>query len=479
VENLNKQKFNDEYTIKRVSVINEEILLIFFSILLFFQLDNYINLSVSGDPSIVGNSIDYVIIFLTLVCLYFPKKITLTQKSIFITTALVFRLKALMQFPVLSSDLHRNLLFGSILADGWNPYLWTIENLSILFQQGFISKVSFTSEWASHSFDYPSLAILFFAFITFLVPVDNFYAFVFAKLVLMLIDILNAYLIYRILTIHFNLGEVSKKVALLYLINPISVFWVNIEGQFEILPLFFILISFYFLFYIPVPNTEIPSQPLKKWIKIEYLPHLIGFFLGCGVLLKYFPIIYIIPVTFYFGKNIKYIVNFFSFFILTIVFFSIPFLLNSFYVTNFLLFQIIRNSNSVSDTNFDIGLGIEIPVFLILIILIGLIFILTIRKKQDKKLQTSILGLFSMYLFIFINNSIFSWYVLWMYGTLLFINTKYDEFYRSLLWVISLILLILIWKPDYIILIIQILIITYFLTLEKIRRKLFFNQKFR
>ena len=212
----------DKFTIGRVSAFKEEYLLIIFSILLYLQLDNYIKLSAnSANPNIVANSIEYVIIFLALACLYFPKKITLNQKIIFIVTALIFRLRALFYIPVLTSDLHRNLLFGSVLADGWNPYLWTIEKLPLLFQQGLIAKVTYTHEWANHSFDYPSLAILFFALITYLVPTDNISAFLLAKLALMLVDILNAYLIYRILTVHFNLDEISKKVALLYLINPL------------------------------------------------------------------------------------------------------------------------------------------------------------------------------------------------------------------------------------------------------------------
>ena len=168
---------------------------------------------------------------------------------------MIFRFRALFIIPIISSDLHRNLLFGSVLADGYNPYLWTIQNLPLLIQKGLLIKVSYTRDWAinswpTHSFDYPSLAIFFFAIITFLVPADNFSAFVLAKLVLMLVDILNAYLIYRILTVQFNLNELSKKIALIYIINHLSIFCVNIDGQLESIPLFFILLSFYFLFYI-------------------------------------------------------------------------------------------------------------------------------------------------------------------------------------------------------------------------------------
>ena len=474
---------NDKFKIKRVSAFKEEYLLIIFMILLYIELDNYIRLSSYNNQNIVANSIEYVIIFLALACLYFPKKINLNQKVIFIASALIFRFRALFIIPIISSDLHRNLLFGSVLADGYNPYLWTIQNLPLLIQKGLLIKVSYTRDWAinswpTHSFDYPSLAIFFFAIITFLVPADNFSAFVLAKLVLMLVDILNAYLIYRILTVHFNLNEVSKKIALLYLINPLSIFWVNIEGQFESIPLFFILLSFYFLFYIKEEDNQDIIENYSVKIKKVYLPYIIGFTLGCGVLFKYFPLIFAIPIIFYFGKRITYTINFIISLIGTIAFLSFPFLENSFYITNFIFFQITRKSNTISDANYNIGFGIEIPVFLIITILIGIVFIFSLRKKLDKKVQTSILGLFSMYAFIYINNSIFSWYVIWLFGSLLFINTQYDEFFRSILWVISLIILIFIWRPDYLFLIIQIVIISYIITLEKVRilmKRYFYN----
>ena len=474
---MDNQTVIDEFKVKRSSVIKDEYLLILFSVLLYFQIDNYINLSRTNDPSIVTNSIVYVVLFMALACLYYPKKINLNQKIIFIVSALIFRLRALFYLPVLSSDLHRNLLFGSVLADGWNPYFWTIQNLPALFTQGLIPKVSYTTDWATHSFDYPSLAILFFAMITFLVPPDNFSAIILAKLVLMIVDVINAYLIYRILTVHFNLTEASKKTAFLYLINPLSIFWVNIEGQFEPIPLFFILISFYLLFYLPSGNSTYSTNPnqnlitpnKKYYIKFEYFPYVIGFTLGCGVLFKFFPLVFAVPIIFYFGKNIKAIFNFVFSLCLTVIFLSFPFILNSYYVSNFILFQLIRSNNTISDANYDIGFSIFLPIVLIMVIMIGFLFYYSLKDNFDKKLQTSILGLFSVLLFIYINNSIFSWYAIWIFGTLLFINSNHDEFYRSLLWVLSSIILIFIWKPDFIILVIWIIIVSYFVTLDKFR----------
>lgn len=458
----------DEFKIKRVSPFKEEYLLIIFSILLYIQLYNYVVSSKYSDSSIVGNSIEYVVLFIALVSLYFPKKITFNQKVIFITTALIYRIQVLFYLPVLSSDLHRNLLFGSVLADGWNPYLWTIQQLPQLFHHGFVSKVSFTTEWASHSFDYPSLAIFFFAIITFLVPADNFSGFVLAKAILMIFDILNAYIIYKILKDHFNVNEIAIKVALLYLLNPISVFWINIEGQFESVPLFFILISIYLLFLVSNNSENALNSKRALRLKDNYIPYIIGFTLGCGVLFKYFPLIYAIPILFYFGRKFTYSLNFLFSLIITVVLLSIPFILNSYYITNFLMFQLSRNGNTVNDTNYNIGFGFQIPGFFVLITFLALLFLFSLYKKFDKKVQTSILGLFAIYGFIYVNNSIFSWYVLWLFGTLFFINTNYDDFFRSLLWTVSLILLILILDPKYVLIVVEILVISYIITLEKL-----------
>ena len=98
---MNTTENIDKFTLKRVSVFKEEYLLIIFCILLYIQLDSYINLSKSNDPSIVSNSIIYAVLFIFLACLYFPKKINQKQMIIFFVSAAIFRLRALFYLPVL------------------------------------------------------------------------------------------------------------------------------------------------------------------------------------------------------------------------------------------------------------------------------------------------------------------------------------------------------------------------------------------
>ena len=130
MESKDSTSIIDEFKVGRVSLFKEEYLLIIFSVLLYIALDSYVVLSRNTDNSFKGNSIEYIIIFIALVCLYFPKKVTFNQKFILIATAIIFRLRVLFYLPILSSDLHRNLLFGSVFAEGWNPYLWTIQEFA-------------------------------------------------------------------------------------------------------------------------------------------------------------------------------------------------------------------------------------------------------------------------------------------------------------------------------------------------------------
>lgn len=171
-ESENKTKILPKKQTERVSIINEEILLIIVSILLITQLGYYISQmaffdSMNPVPTLALQG-GYLLVFFGLTATYFPKKIKKTHIAIIGITALILRIQILFITPVVTTDLHRNLLFGSLLSQGWNPYLWTIESIPSLLEQGtFISKVSYISEYASHSYDYPSLAIIFFALIVF------------------------------------------------------------------------------------------------------------------------------------------------------------------------------------------------------------------------------------------------------------------------------------------------------------------------
>lgn len=452
---------------ERSSIIKENYLLVFFVIILYYNIEIYLSL-LQSNASIIQNSIGYIMTFITFILLYFPKKITKFQSIILVSLAIIIRLKLLFIMPIISSDLQRNLIFGSLFSDGWNPYLWTIEQIPVLIEQGFNPKVKFATAWITHSYDYPILAVIFFSLITSMVPADNFTAFVFAKFILILIDAVNAYLIYKIINTHFGKKEIGKKIALLYILNPLSIFLIGMEGQFEPLPLFFVLISFYLLFYTGQPvNTNI-NEKYKKFV--PYLPFLVGITLACGFLFKYFPIIFIPSIIIYFGKRLKNTLNFLIGFVFTSVFLSLPFIFNSYYISNFILFQLNRRTNWFNEIKFFIW-GVDIPIIYIFILLFASHFLIYFFNK-DKNSMFVTIGSFSMFMFLYFSPSMYSWYIIWLYGGLLFIGINEDEYLQSLFWVSSLSLLVAIWYPYMLNSIIQIIIFSYIFTLKFVRENI-------
>lgn len=446
--------------IERSSIIPDELLLLGISAFLIFFLEDYLRLLVPNDPGIVANSVGYVLVFFVLTVSYFPKKIPRSHYIIVGVTALFLRLRVLFFKPVVSSDLHRNLLFGSVLAGGWNPYLWTIETIPALLEQGFVTKVSYIQEWVSHSYDYPALAILFFAAVTFFVPADNYSAFVLAKSVLMLVDVANAYLIYRTLKDHFGKEEVGKKMGLLYLLNPLAIFWVGLEGQFEPIPLFFTFLSIYLV--LSTHETSIVPE------KYQFLiPYVAGLMLACGALFKYFPVFFVPAIIFFFGRQVKPIIRFLSTFIFSSFLLSIPFVFSSYYVTNFVKFQINRTHHNLDEATFPLYI-IDVPFFLLIGAILALSLFL-IAKNRDRKQLMMWVGTATLFLFIVVNNSIFSWYVLWIFPTLFFTAVPQDEYSRSLYWGLGLSIYIVMWSPAELEVMFQVIAVTAVLTLTSFR----------
>lgn len=88
---------------------------------------------------------------------------------------------------------------------------------------------------------YPTLYFPFFAYLgTLAVWLKNIFPqLIFLKLIFTLFDIGNLYLVYLIS------GKNLNK-TLLYAVNPITIICCNIHGQFDVIPLFFLLLSVYF-----------------------------------------------------------------------------------------------------------------------------------------------------------------------------------------------------------------------------------------
>jgi len=456
--------------IKRESIFKEEILLIFLLILLIIEFDSYISQLHLFDPNntlpLLSIQSSYVIIFFALVISFFPKKTNRFQFGIIGLTIIILRIKAIIILPVISTDLHRNLLFGSVLANGWNPYLWTIQDLPALLGQNlFASKVSYISEYASHSYDYPSMAIIFFALIAWISPADNYSAFIIAKLVFILFDLANSALIYKIMKSKLSMdGLLAKKISILYLLNPFSIFWVALEGQFEVIPIFFLLLAIYFV--LSINQNDSDSTFLK-----DMSPYFAGIAIGMGFLFKYFPIIFIPAIIYYFktslGANIRFLISV----VATISFLSFPFIISSYYITNFLEFQISRDHNFLNDRVFPIFGIFEVTLFPIVVLLV-IIALVIAHKTQEREQKMFILGTLTMIIFLFINFSIFSWYVMWLFPFGIFISSKQDELLHSILfWGINITIFIVLWTPQLFYLLIIMSLASFFLTWQQLRQQ--------
>ena len=98
---------------------------------------------------------------------------------------------------------------------------------------------------------YPSLYFPFFSYLGALAVFlkDFFPPLLFLKLIFTFFDLGNVYLIYLLSKKNLNL-------ALLYAVNPITIICSNIHGQFDVIPLFFILLAIYFF----NKHKKIPSM---------------------------------------------------------------------------------------------------------------------------------------------------------------------------------------------------------------------------
>jgi len=138
----------------------------------------------------------------------------------------ILRLSLVLQPPVNSTDLLRNLGFGK---EFWN-YGFHIYDYRPMDFVG----TSYADLWAEYRLIYPGMMLLFFALVAKIWP-----ALAFGKLVLTLVEAANAYLVGRIS------GE--RWLGLIYYLNPASVWWVSREGQFEPVVVLFMLLGLLFL----------------------------------------------------------------------------------------------------------------------------------------------------------------------------------------------------------------------------------------
>ncbi len=134
----------------------------------------------------------------------------------------VLRLYYCTQAPIYTTDLLRNLGYGkAFLTWGFKLYDMVPFDFSPWHSQ-FL--------WPNRVYPYPAVTMLFFALIANIHP-----SLFFGKLVLTLIEAVNTGLIYRL--------SRDRLLVLLYWFNPISLWFVSHEGQFEPMVILFMLLA--------------------------------------------------------------------------------------------------------------------------------------------------------------------------------------------------------------------------------------------
>lgn len=167
---------------------------------------------------------------------------------------LLVRLYWTTQPPVNSTDLLRYVGFGKEFWNyGLNIYNYTPRDFG---------NAPYSNLWPDLQFIYPATAMLFFALVAAVWP-----SLFFAKLVLTIIELANGLLIARIT------GD--KWYGLFYFLNPVSIWWISGEGQYESLVALFTLLALFHL----SQRSDWSYGWLGLAIQAKYWP---------GVLLPYF-----------------------------------------------------------------------------------------------------------------------------------------------------------------------------------------------
>lgn len=134
----------------------------------------------------------------------------------------VLRIYYVFQVPAYTTDLLRNLGYGMAFHQ-WGFQIYDLTPLDISpWPPQFL--------WPTYHYTYPAVTILFFALVT---AIHN--SLFWGKLVLTLLDAGNSWLTYKV--------SQDRWLALLYWLNPISLWFGSHEGQFEPLAVFWTLLA--------------------------------------------------------------------------------------------------------------------------------------------------------------------------------------------------------------------------------------------
>jgi hypothetical protein len=132
-----------------------------------------------------------------------------------------------------------------------------------------------------------------------------FYYMLILKIPYIFFDLYIGYILYKIY---------NRKTLLYWLFNPLSLYLIYILGNFDIVPVFFSVLAFYFL--------------KKSRLTLTFVS------LGIGFALKVYPLLFFPFFLFYYRTNIKNIIKNTFFFLLPAIVSVIPYLFNSAFLSS-------------------------------------------------------------------------------------------------------------------------------------------------
>ncbi len=382
----------------------------------------------------------YTLIFLACCSLFFPDRNSRIVIISGILVAIIIRLLLLNVHPKISSDYHRNLMFGNIWVQGVDPYTTTGGEILQLIQNGEIELiVPYTSAWNTHAFDYPSAAIWLFWFIihlTLLFPSIGD-AFIWGKVVLNVFDLGCGYVVYRITRDRLEWHNVAaQRTAVLFLLNPFSIFLVGLEGQFEVFSLFTFLVALYFFLGISLSQRDSITNRLYVYLGT--------FFFILSILAKYYSLV-ALPGIIWLMRDRRLLLRFIGAIIVFGFYLSIPFIVTGPYIINFLNFQAERNANPLTNI-YPVLLGYEIDLSFSAYLLCGLVILFAILKGQEEELNLGVMA-FCLTLFLFVGNSFYPWYFLWLLNVYPLIRSI-DSYTETLFWFVPSFIFLVVWLPE-------------------------------
>lgn len=226
------------------------------------------------------------------------------------------------------------------------------------------------NDWGENQNSYPNM--IFFMLIL--------------KLPYLFFDLFLGYILYKI----YN----SKKILYLWLFNPISIYLIYILGNFDIIPTFLTVLSFYFI--------------KKNKFTWSYLS------IGLAIALKIYPIMFLPFIIFYDKKNLLKNIKFSLLSLLPLAISILPFIFQNSFYTSFLGSGLTQKILEYKILN--------IPVFPIFYITILINYFLS---KSSKKLENVFLYMFLIFIGLV---KFHPQWIMWFFPFLLIIYTKSNKF---------------------------------------------------